>query len=167
MTDKHALSTPPGAALQGLDDLAALAAPLSRLGELTRDASLRLGLDAQAAAQAAADGGLVLGDAPVSVTAIPLSALAEGSKDVTVISVAMARRIDEMSAADLAALLAHAPGLLAVSDATLGCQPDGSLVLHRVLRGDGLDGEALAAALLHARQLVQLISDEAGPAEVQ
>ena len=26
MTDKHALPTPPGAALQGLDDLAALAA---------------------------------------------------------------------------------------------------------------------------------------------
>lgn len=130
--------------------------------EITRTAFLALGLTAPQADQAAAEGGAVLNGSLVSV--LPLSfrnLTGQDTDDQFLISVETPRRVDELNAKQAVAMLAQGPGLLAVHRATLGCQPDGRIVLHRTLNADTATPQALAHAVKTAQQLVQLLWGDA------
>lgn len=142
--------------------------PLGRTHELTRTAFLALGLSAPQADQAAAEGGAVLNGTLVSVLPLSFSSLTgEGSDDQFLISVETPRRVDDLNAKQAVAMLAHGPGLLAVHRATLGCQPDGRIVLHRTLNAGTTTPQALAHAVKTAQQLVQLLWGDAGGPQQQ
>ena len=65
----------------------------------------------------------------------------------------------------LIALLAQAPGLLAVHGMTIGSDPDGMLALHRVVDAETASSESLVQDMLTARQLALLLQDAATPKE--
>jgi hypothetical protein len=67
----------------------------------------------------------------------------------------------------IATMLAHGPGLLAVHRATLGCLPDGRIVLHRTLSAGTATPQDLANAMHTAQQLVQLLWGDAGGPQQQ
>jgi hypothetical protein len=147
---------------------AAFAALLARTHDLTRDASLALGLNTQAADQAAADGGVVMDGALVTVSPLALD-LAEGALENSslMVSVDTGRRLQDLDAQAAVALFAQAPGLLAVFDAAIGCQPDGVIVLHRVLKGVGTQAGDLAHCMRVSRQLASLLDVEVNNAKEQ
>jgi len=140
---------------------ASFAALLARTHELTRDASLVLGLNTQAAAQAAADGGVVMDGALVTVSPLPLDP-AEGPLENSklMVSVDTGRRLQDLNVQAALALFAQAPGLLAVFDAAIGCQPDGVIVLHRVMKAVGTAAGDLAHCMRVSRQLARLLDVE-------
>ncbi|MDR7149743.1 outer membrane receptor protein involved in Fe transport [Hydrogenophaga palleronii] len=147
---------------------AAYAALLARAHDLTRDASQALGLNTQAAAQAAVDGGVVLDGALVTVSALPLDP-ADGplANSKLMVSVDTGRRLQDLSAQAAVELLAQAPGLLAVFDAAIGCQPDGAIVLHRVMSVVDTAAGDLAHSMRVARQLARLLDVEMTAAKEQ
>jgi len=135
-----------------------LPGPLDRAQEITLTAFQALGLSAPQAEQAAAEGGVVLNGTLVSVMPLPVSSLTgQGSDDLFMITVETRRRVADLSAPQTAAMLAHGPGLLAVHRATLGCHPDGQIVLHRTLDAAATTPQKLANAMFTAQQLVQLL----------
>lgn len=147
---------------------AAFAALLARTHDLTRDASLALGLNTQAAAQAAADGGVVLDGALVTVAPLPLG-VTDGSlqSGVLMVSVETGRRLQDLGTQAVAELLVNAPGLLAVFDAAIGCQPDGAIVLHRSVKAADTAGADLAHCMRVTRQLTRLLDVEITAAKEQ
>lgn len=161
-------STLPTAAVSAQATDAAYAALLARAHDLTRDASQALGLNTQAAAQAAVDGGVVLDGALVTVSALPLDP-ADGplANSKLMVSVDTGRRLQDLNAQAAVGLLAQAPGLLAVFDAVIGCQPDGAIVLHRVLSVVDTAAGDLAHGMRVARQLAWLLDVEMSAAKEQ
>lgn len=139
--------------------------PQARAQEITRTAFRALGLSAPQAEQAAAEGGAVLNGTLVSVIPVPVSNLTgQDADDLFMVTVETRRRLEELSTPQVAAMLAHGPGLLAVHRATLGCQPDGRIVLHRTLSARTASPQDLANAMHTAQQLVQLLwGDTGGP----
>ena len=126
--------------------------------ELTSAAYQALGLSAVEAAQAAADGGMVLNGALVTVAPLPIGNLTGRDQDsVFMITVETPHRLDEIDTEAAADMLAHGPGLLAAFGAALGCQPDGAIVLHRKLEAQDASAESLAHEMLTTQQLVQLL----------
>jgi len=138
---------------------------LGQAQEITLMAFRALGLTAPQAAQAAAEGGVVLNGALVSVVPLALSSLTgQDAHDQILVSVETPRRVEQLNAQQTAAMLAHGPGLLTVHRATLGCQPDGRIVLHRTLDARIATPQDLVHAMKTAQQLVQLLWGEAdGP----
>ncbi len=130
-----------------------LDALLRRAHELTHAAARALGLDEPAAAQAADDGGVVLNGTLVTVTPMPLEGLA--GDGTLVVSATLGCRVGECD------ILAHAPGVLAVYNAAIGCQPDGTLVVHRMVpvRDEAVD--TLAEDMFVTQQLAALLGDAA------
>lgn len=139
--------------------------PQSRAQEFTRTAFRALGLSAPQAEQAAAEGGAVLNGSLVSVVPVPVSSLTgQDAEDLFMITVETRRRLEELSTPQIATMLAHGPGLLAVHCATLGCQPNGRIVLHRALNARAATPQDLANAIYAAQQLAQLLwGDADGP----
>lgn len=139
--------------------------PLERAHEITRTAFRALGLSAPQADQAATEGGAVLNGTLVSVMPLSIGSLTGRSiDDQFLISVETPRRVEELDTQQTVTMLAHGPGLLAVHRATLGCQPDGKIVLHRTLNASTATPQELAHAVTTAQQLVQLLWGEAhGP----
>lgn len=126
--------------------------------EFTRTAFQALGLTAPQAAQAATEGGIVLNGTLVSVAPLPISSLTgQDGNDLYIVTVETPHCLEELSAQQLATMLAHGPGLLAVHCATLGCQPDGRIVLHRALEAGSTTPQDLADAMHQAEQLVQVL----------
>ena len=135
---------------------------LTQVHGLTRAAARALGMDAAAAEQAARDGGLVLDGEAVLLSPVALEP-ADASK--LVLSVTLGLRVGELSPAALIALLAQAPGLLAVHGMTIGSDPDGVLTLHRCVDASIASSESLVQDMLTARQLALLLQDAATPEE--
>ncbi|MBB3293789.1 hypothetical protein FHT39_002428 [Mitsuaria sp. BK045] len=135
---------------------------LAHVHGLTRAAARALGMDADAAEQAARDGGLVLDGEAVLLSPV---ALASAQESKLVVSVTLGLRLGEMPPAALIALLAQAPGLLAVHGMTIGSDPDGMLALHRVVDAETASSESLVQDMLTARQLALLLQDAATPKE--
>jgi hypothetical protein len=136
--------------------------PLGRAQEITSTAFRALGLTAPQAAQAAAVGGAVLNGSLVSVMPLAISSLTgQAAHDQFLISVETPRRVEQLDAQQAGAMLAHGPGLLAVHRATLGCQPDGRIVLHRTLDAGTATPQDLVHAMKTTQQLVQLLWGEA------
>jgi len=161
-------STLPTAAASAETMDTAFAALLARTHDLTRDASLALGLNTQAAAQAAADGGVVMDGALVTVSPLPLDP-ADGplKNSKLMVSVDTGRRLQDLDAQAAVALFAQAPGLLAVFDAAIGCQPDGVIVLHRVMKAVDAAAGDLAHCMRASRQLARLLDVEMNAAKEQ
>lgn len=142
--------------------------PLGRAQEITRTAFRALGLSAPQADQAAAEGGAVLNGTLVSVVPLSFRSLTgRGTDDQFLISVETPCRVEELNAKQVVAMLAHGPGLLAVHRATLGCQPDGRMVLHRTLDAGTATPQDLAHAVKTAQQLVHLLWGDAGGPQQQ
>lgn len=136
--------------------------------DLTRSAAEILGLDHEAAAQAAADGAIVIDGALVTVAPLSLVVAEEPSRTgALMVSVDTGLLLQDLGMQVAAELLAHAPGLLAVFEATIGCSPDGTLMLHRVVKADALAAADLAHCLLATRRLTQLLGLEPGTAEME
>lgn len=129
---------------------------LTRIHLLTRDAARALGMDAEAAEQAALDGGLVLDGEVVLVSPVALGA---DDANSLVISVGLGRRLGQMPVSALSSVLAQAPGLLAVHRMTIGCDPDGELMLHGIADAGTATSTSLARDLLAVRQLAVLLQD--------
>jgi hypothetical protein len=129
---------------------------LTRVHALTREAARALGMDAAAAEQAALDGGLVLDGEVVLVSPVALGT--EGANSL-VISVSLGRRVGQMPVSALSSVLAQAPGLLAVHRMTIGCDPDGELMLHGTADAGTATSASLARDLLAVRQLALLLQD--------
>ena len=129
---------------------------LAHVHGLTRAAARALGMDADAAEQAARDGGLVLDGEAVLLSPVALASAQESK---------LGLRLGEMPPAALIALLAQAPGLLAVHGMTIGSDPDGMLALHRVVDAETASSESLVQDMLTARQLALLLQDAATPKE--
>jgi hypothetical protein len=126
--------------------------------EFTRTAFQALGLTAPQAAQAAAEGGAMLNGTLVSVAPLPIGGLTgKAADDLYMVTVETSRRVEDLNAKQVATMLAHGPGLLAVHRATLGCLPDGRIVLHRTLDAASATPQDLANAMHTAQQLVQLL----------
>lgn len=144
------------------------AGPLERTQEITRTAFQALGLSAPQAEQAAAEGGAVLNGTLVSVVPLPVSSLTgKGGDDLFMITVETRRRVADLNAQQTATMLAHGPGLLAVHRATLGCHPDGRVLLHRTLDAATATPQDLANAMFTAQQLVQLLWGDASEPQQQ
>ncbi len=129
---------------------------LTTVHALTRGAARALGMDDAEAEQAALDGGLVLDGEAVLVSPVALGA---PGANALVISVSLGRRLGQMSAAALTGVLAQAPGLLAVHRMTIGCDPDGELMLHATADPETATSESLVRDLLAVRQLALLLQD--------
>ncbi len=141
-----------------------LDALMQRTHELTQAAARALGLDEPTAAQAADDGGVVLNGTLVTVTPMPLEGLAgEAGDDTLVVSATLGCRVGELDAQALCAIFAHAPGVLAVYSAAVGCQPDGELVLHRMVPMRDAAVDTLAQDMFVTQQLAALLGDAATP----
>ncbi|MBB6582259.1 type III effector protein chaperone [Ralstonia solanacearum] len=136
-----------------------LDALLQRAHELTHAAARALGLDEPAAAQAADDGGVVLNGTLVTVTPMPLEGLA--GDGTLVVSATLGCRVDGLEAQTLCDILAHAPGVLAVYNAAIGCQPDGTLVVHRMVPARDTAFDTLAEDMFVTQQLAALLGDAA------
>jgi hypothetical protein len=137
---------------------ASLDSTLMQAHELTSAAYEALGLSAQEAAQAAADGGMVLNGALVTVAPLPIGTLTGRERDSAfMITVETPHRMDEIAPEAAVDMLSHGPGLLAAFGAALGCQPDGAIVLHRKLDAHDASAETLAHEMLTTQQLVQLL----------
>lgn len=138
---------------------ASIAAQLSRAQDLTLHAARILGLADADAARAAAEGAIVLDDALVTVAPLPLiQATGEPHAAALMVSMDTGLRLQSLDRRTTSALLGHAPGLLAVFDAAIGCQPDGAITLHRVLKGAPSASAAdLAQCMLAMRQMVHLL----------
>lgn len=135
---------------------------MQRAHELTHAAARALGLDELAAAQAADDGGVVLNGTLVTVTPMPLEGLAgEAGDGALVVSATLGCRVGALDARALCALFAHAPGVLAVYNAAIGCQPNGELVLHRMVPVHDAVVDTLAQDLVVTQQLAVLLGDAA------
>lgn len=160
------LETPPpqaDAAATSQDGL--LQALLARTHELASQAFQALGMNASDAAQAASDGGMVLNGRLVTVAPLPVSALTgQADDDALMLTVDLGKSLDKLTTAGVAAMLAHGPGLLAAYGAALGCQPDGSLVVHRRLNTHQTTGAGLAGDILTTRRLVQMLRAGQGTA---
>lgn len=126
---------------------------------LTQGAARILGLDEHAAMQAAADGAVVIEGALVTVMPLPLVA---GRGSMLVVSVNTGRSLQDLGLQVAAELFAHAPGLLAVFEVAIGCQPDGMIVLHRAVKADELEPTELAHCMLATRRLTPLLGLEPG-----
>jgi hypothetical protein len=110
----------------------------------------------------------VLNGTLVSVLPLSFSSLTgEATDDQLLISVETSRRVDDLNVKQAVAMLAHGPGLLAVHRATLGCQPDGRIVLHRTLNAGTTTPMALAHDVQRAQLLVQLLWGDAGGPQQQ
>lgn len=140
------------------------ASQLHMAHHLTRGAAEILGLDHQAAVQAAVEGALVIDGALVTVA--PLSLLMDdglpGTQVLLMVSVDTGLLLQDLGMQAAAELLAHAPGLLAVYDSTIGCSPDGSITLHRRVKVDELAAADLAHCLSSTRRLTHLLGLEHG-----
>nr|CCA79015.1 conserved hypothetical protein [blood disease bacterium R229] len=137
---------------------------MQRTRELTQAAARALGLDEPTAAQASDDGGVVLNGTLVTVTPMPLEGLAgEAGDDTLVVSATLGCRVGELDAQALCAIFAHAPGVLAVYSAAIGCQPDGELVLHRMVPVRDAAVDTLAQDMFVTQQLAALLGDAATP----
>jgi hypothetical protein len=146
----------------------ALDEPLVRTQEITRTAFRVLGLSAPQAEQAAAEGGAVLNGTLVSVAPLAIGSLTgQDTDDLFMITVETRHRLEELNMPQIATMLAHGPGLLAVHRATLGCLPDGRIVLHRTLSAGTATPQDLANAMHTAQQLVQLLWGDAGGPQQQ
>jgi hypothetical protein len=131
---------------------------LMQAHELTSAAYEALGLSAQEAEQAAADGGMVLNGALVTVAPLPIGNLTGRERDSAfMITVETPYRMDEIAPEAAVDMLSHGPGLLAAFGAALGCQPDGAIVLHRKLDAHDASAATLAHEMLTTQQLVQLL----------
>jgi hypothetical protein len=134
--------------------------------EFTCTAFQALGLNALQADRAAAAGGAVLNGTLVSVAPLPVGSLTgRRTDDLYMVTAETGRRLAELSTRQVAAMLAHGPGLLAVHQATLGCLPDGRIVLHRTVDAAGATPLDLANAMHTAQQLVQLLWGGSNPAQ--
>jgi hypothetical protein len=132
--------------------------PQVRTHEFTCSAFRVLGLSAPQADRAAAEGGAVLNGTLVSVAPLPIGSLTgQPTDDLYMVTAETRRRLGELTTGQVAAMLAHGPGLLAVHRATLGCLPDGRIVLHRTVDAAGATPLDLANAMHTAQQLVQLL----------
>ncbi len=132
--------------------------PQVRTLEFTRTAFQALGLSAPQADQAAAEGGAVLNGSLVCVAPLAIGSLTGNtSDDIYMVTVETRRRVEDLNTKQVATMLAHGPGLLAVHRATLGCLPDGRIVLHRTLDAARATPQDLANAMHTAQQLVQLL----------
>ena len=145
-----------------------LDATLMHAHELTSAAYEALGLSAQEAAQAAADGGMVLNGALVTVAPLPIGNLTGRERDSAfMITVETSYRMDEIAPEAAVDMLSHGPGLLAAFGAALGCQPDGAIVLHRKLDAHDASAATLAHEMLTTQQLVQLLWGNADTSKEQ
>lgn len=132
--------------------------PQVRTLEFTRTAFRVLGLSAPQAEQAAAEGGAVLNGSLVCVAPLAIGKLTgKDADDLYMVTVETRRRVEEMNPKQVATMLAHGPGLLAVHRATLGCLPDGRIVVHRTVDAASATPQDLANAMHTAQQLVQLM----------
>lgn len=132
--------------------------PLVRALEFTRTAFQALGLSAPQAEQAAAEGGAVLNGTLVSVAPLAIGKLTgKDTDDLYMVTVETRRRVEDMNSKQVATMLAHGPGLLAVHQATLGCLPDGRIVLHRTVHAASATPQDLANAMHTTQQLVRLM----------
>ncbi|MEQ6350082.1 hypothetical protein [Ralstonia pseudosolanacearum] len=162
--DTHDLAPPPNACAADGAQLAGgnLDTLMQRAHELTHAAARALGLDEPAAVQAADDGGVVLNGTLVTVTPMPLEGLAgEAGDGALVVSATLGCRVGALDARALCALFAHAPGVLAVYNAAIGCQPNGELVLHRMVPVHDAVVDTLAQDLVVTQQLAVLLGDAA------
>ncbi|NKA50602.1 type III effector protein chaperone [Ralstonia solanacearum] len=108
------------------------------------------------------DGGVVLNGTLVTVTPMPLEGLAgEAGDGALVVSATLGCRVGALDARALCALFAHAPGVLAVYNAAIGCQPNGELVLHRMVPVHDAVVDTLAQDLVVTQQLAVLLGDAA------
>jgi hypothetical protein len=145
-----------------------LQAVLARTHALASLAFQALGMTAGDAAQAASDGGMVLNGRLVTVAPLPVSALTgRATDDALMLTVDTGLRLEKLPTEGVAALLAHGPGLLAAYGAGLGCQPDGTLVVHRRLSTHQTTGAGLADDILATRRLVQMLRAGQGNARQQ
>lgn len=132
--------------------------PQVRTLEFTRTAFRALGLSAPQADQAAAEGGAVLNGSLVCVAPLAIGSLTgKTADDLYMVTVETRRRVEELNTTQVATMLSHGPGLLAVHRATLGCLPDGRVVLHRTVDAASATPQDLANAMHTAQQLVQLL----------
>lgn len=132
--------------------------PLVRTLEFTRSAFRALGLSAPQAEQAAAEGGAVLNGTLVSVAPLAMGTLTgKDTDDIYMVTVETRHRVEDMNSKQVATMLAHGPGLLAVHQATLGCLPDGRIVLHRTVHAASATPQDLANAMHTTQQLVRLM----------
>lgn len=136
--------------------------------EFTRTAFEALGLSGQQAEQAAAEGGAMLSGTLVSVAPLALGSLTgQVADDLYMVTVETRLRVDDLNPGQVVSMLAHGPGLLAVHQSTLGCMPDGKVVLHRTVRAASATPQDLAQAMHTTRQLVQMLWGEGGTPQQQ
>ncbi|MFN3495212.1 MAG: hypothetical protein ACK40L_11960 [Hydrogenophaga sp.] len=135
-----------------------------RAQQLVRAVATELGLDPEAADQAAAAS--MLGADDKTVMFLPLGLTDAGALSL-VLGVVTSRSINQgpaASASAVSSLLQHAPGLLSAYSAALGTTPDGRWVLYRSLVAGTQDVRQVAETVQATVTLTDFVMDAAAPA---
>jgi hypothetical protein len=137
------------------DLLSALPELVERSGRLVTGAALKLGLDAQGAAQAGQTATLNSGDNTIVI--LPME---HGDDGTLSLMLSVQTRVPLNvggGLGDALAVLQHAPGALHTFAASLGATPDGCWVLHRSVRVRSDDASALASHLVETLRLAEFV----------